>query len=160
VTWDIDPEYISTRAAQLLLQVMFLDALNNPTCIGYCVHEVSPNGIIRYGTFEQHLHPPPIVLKQNHAPNLVIGSFNYSVMQPDQVLENYDFIPNPTPQYRLSSIWEEEEEDGFDIYIDQIKNLPDNVSIVKCVAKVVNNKRKEVYSSQDVWPELDSTYLK
>jgi hypothetical protein len=40
----------------------------------------------------------------------------------------------------LSELWKEEEEDGFDIYIDSINNLPDNVSAVKILVKVVNNK--------------------
>jgi len=40
----------------------------------------------------------------------------------------------------VKEFYKEDEEDGFDIYIDSAIGLPDNVSIVKIIAKVVNNQ--------------------
>jgi hypothetical protein len=54
----------------------------------------------------------------------------------------------------LSELWKEEEEDGFDVYIDSIQNLPDNVSAVKILVKIVNNKGVEQIKQQELWPRL------
>lgn len=43
----------------------------------------------------------------------------------------------------MSNKWKEEEEDGFDVYIDAMHNLPDNCGLVAVRAKVVNNKGVE-----------------
>jgi len=40
----------------------------------------------------------------------------------------------------VRDFWKKDEEDGYDIYIDSAFGLPDNVSIVKVIAKVVNNR--------------------
>jgi len=40
----------------------------------------------------------------------------------------------------VKEFWKEDEEDGFDIYIDSALGLPDNVSIVKIIVKLVNSQ--------------------
>jgi hypothetical protein len=55
-------------------------------------------------------------------------------------------------QYTVKDFWKEDEEDGFDIYIDSLLGLPDNVSAVKVVAKVVNQNRDVLLGPLDLWP--------
>jgi hypothetical protein len=52
----------------------------------------------------------------------------------------------------VRDFWKEDEEDGFDIYIDSATGLPDNVSIVKVIAKVVNNRNKVLLGPTPLWP--------
>ena len=55
-------------------------------------------------------------------------------------------------QYTVKDFWKEDEEDGFDIYIDSLLGLPDNVSAVKVVAKVVIQNRDVLLGPLDLWP--------
>ena len=59
-------------------------------------------------------------------------------MKSDEIYDAGEFIPNNQPQYKINELWKEEEEDGFDVYIDSLLNLPDNVSLCKIKAKIVN----------------------
>jgi hypothetical protein len=111
--------------------------------IGYCVHELVKGGVVQHGTFLKELNNPPIILTQDpDADQYVIGEgqISFSVLKPDQTFDAGEFIPNNRPYYNLAEPWEEDQEDGFDIYIDALHNLPDNASLVKIKAKVVNNK--------------------
>lgn len=71
------------------------------------------------------------------------GKINFSVLKPGENFDAGEFIPNNRPYYDLSNKWKEEEEDGFDVYIDAMHNLPDNCGLVAVRAKVVNNKGVE-----------------
>ena len=62
-------------------------------------------------------------------------------------------------QYTAQSFWKEEEEDGLDIYIDAIRHFPDNVTIVKIIAKVVDADLNELYQSREIYPRhKESTF--
>lgn len=69
-----------------------------------------------------------------------IGSINFSVLRPDDVFDACEFIPSTKPQFTATDFWKEDEEAGFDVYIDSLHNLPDNCSIVKIIAKIVTHK--------------------
>jgi len=83
------------------------------------------------------------------------GQLNFSVLKPNQDFDAGEFIPNNRPYYNLGEPWKEEEEDGFDIYIDALHNLPDNCSLVKIRAKVINNKGVEQCKMQEYFPKMD-----
>ena len=54
----------------------------------------------------------------------------------------------------MTDFWKEDEEDGFVIYIDSATGLPDNVSIVKVIAKLVNNGDKILLGPIALWPQV------
>jgi hypothetical protein len=54
------------------------------------------------------------------------------------------FIPYPNVQYKSDDIYVDEQEDGFDVYIDEVRHLPDNVSHVKIIAKVIADNRDDI----------------
>ena len=55
--------------------------------------------------------------------------------------------------------WDNEEEDGLDIYLDAVKHFPDNSSIVKIVAKVLDHNMKDVEKPITLFPKIEkSTY--
>lgn len=88
------------------------------------------------------LNNPPIILQldSNLKYSKGDGLLNFSVLRPDEFLDAGEFIPSNRPQYSFNEPWKEDEEDGFDIYVDSLHNLPDNCSIVKTVVKIINNK--------------------
>lgn len=98
---------------------------------------------MKYGSETQELLMPPIILSigSDLAKKSPEGSISFSVLHPDEVFSTGDFIPNNAPQYDSSNLWKEHEEDGFDIYVDMLMNLPDNCSIISIKANVVNNKK-------------------
>ena len=49
-------------------------------------------------------------------------------------------MPNNVTGFSPTERWKDSEEDGCDVYIDEIRHLPDNCSLVKIVAKVINEK--------------------
>ncbi len=55
----------------------------------------------------------------------------------------------------MRDFWKEDEEDGFDIYIDSAFGLPDNVSLVKVIAKVVNNRGEVKLGPTPLWPQVE-----
>jgi hypothetical protein len=55
----------------------------------------------------------------------------------------------------LNEPWKEDEEDGFDIYVDSLHNLPDNCSIVKVIVRIINNKGALQIKERELWPRLD-----
>ena len=58
----------------------------------------------------------------------------------------------------MKEVWNDEEEDGCDIYIDELRGLPDNISLVKIVAKVITDQAEDVVSPKTIWPQInDST---
>lgn len=79
----------------------------------------------------------------------------FSFLRPDQYLDEGEFIRNNEAQYSLEETWNEKEEDGFDIYIDAVHNLPDNCAIVKVKAQVVNNRAKPLLREVDFFPKID-----
>ena len=47
----------------------------------------------------------------------------------------------------------------MDIYIDTIRHFPENVTLVKVIAKVIDADQRELLSPRDIWPKLrESTY--
>ena len=59
----------------------------------------------------------------------------------------------------MTDFWKEEEEEGIDIYIDAIRHFPENVTIVKVIAKVVDANQRELLAPRDIWPKIrESTY--
>lgn len=82
-------------------------------------------------------------------------------MAPDEasIQESAQFIPNIEKQFTHTEFWKESEEDGCDIYIDAIRNLPENVSVVKVIARVVDHNQNNLMDPLIFWPTLEaSTY--
>ena len=93
---------------------------------------MAPGGQTQYGSYELDLQKPPILLQLGATePYKGIGTVRFSFLRPDQYLDEGEFIRNDEAQYSLEETWNEKEEDGFDIYIDAVHNLPDNCAIVK-----------------------------
>ena len=110
--------------------------------IGYFVHDLlHEDGKLKFGTYTNALLLPPISFRDldaNPSPRLD-AQVNFSVLDPDQERENTaQFIPNNEKQYTATEFWKEAEEEGVDIYIDAIRHFPENVTIVKVIAKVVD----------------------
>lgn len=141
----------------LLLQVSEQDALGNLRPIGYTVYDVAPNHTVRYGTYESDLQQAPIALRPSPTQGVPkdVGSLRFSVLRPTEFYDEGEFVPNKKPQYLADEEWDEDEEDGFDIYIDQLTNLPDNVSVVKVFARLINNKEKEFVSWRSFYPQAE-----
>jgi hypothetical protein len=58
-------------------------------------------------------------------------------------------------------VWREEEEDGYDVYVDSLHNLPDNCAIVKIKAKIVSTKNVVQLRETELWPKVQvSTFMK
>ena len=69
------------------------------------------------------------------------------------------FIPNPAKQHTVTEFWREHEEDGVDIYIDTVRHFPENVSVVKIIAKVVDKNLNDILKPAELWPKLrESSY--
>lgn len=110
-----------------------------------------------------HLNTPPIILAPDSDKHEASedDSINFSVLRPDETYDAGEFIPSNRPQYDLKEKWKESEEDGFDIYIDALHNLPDNCSVVKILAELVNHKGIKQRKMQELWPKLEiSTFQK
>ena len=61
------------------------------------------------------------------------------MLNPDEDRENTaQFIPNNEKQYTATEFWNEKDEEGVDIYIDAVRHFPENVTVVKIIAKVVD----------------------
>jgi hypothetical protein len=69
-------------------------------------------------------------------------------------LSSAQFIPNPRVQYDLNEPWEVENEDGCDIYIDEVRHLPDTCSIVKVITRVVDEYNQDIVKPQERWARL------
>ena len=129
----------------LLVQCLTKDASTGQLRpIGYFVHDLlHPDGKLNYGTFNNPLLQPPISFRDldtNPSPR-TDAQVNFSVLDPDEDREDTaQFIPNNEKQYTLTDFWKEAEEDGVDIYIDTIRHFPENCTIVKIIAKVVDNR--------------------
>jgi hypothetical protein len=126
----------------ILVQVSTQDELGNPKAIGYAVINALENTKLNLGTFERPLQPPPITLLETPSDvgSRNQGSIFFSLLRPSEIYDSGEFIANNRPQISQNNFWKESEEDGFDIYVDGLHNLPDNVSVVKVLAKVINNK--------------------
>jgi hypothetical protein len=70
---------------------------------------------------------------------------NFSILDPvASVPKGNQFIPNPNANIDyVEDIYIPAEEDGCDIYIDEFRHLPENVSCIKLVAKIVASNGKE-----------------
>jgi len=80
---------------------------------------------------------------------------------PDEasIQESAQFIPNIEKQFTVTEFWKENEEDGCDIYIDAVRNMPENVSIVKIIARICDHHHENLMDPQIHFPEIDgSTY--
>jgi hypothetical protein len=83
---------------------------------------------------------------------------NFSVREPGLKQKNTSqFIPNPKVQYKTDDIYVDDQEDGFDIYIDDLRHLPDNVSSVKIVAKVIADNREDLIPPQNMWSKISES---
>ena len=80
---------------------------------------------------------------------------NFSILKPEDYFDEGSFIPNNKLQYFPDEAWNNDEEFGFDIYIDALQNLPDNTSLVKVLARVINHREKEIISWKEFWPQID-----
>jgi hypothetical protein len=76
-------------------------------------------------------------------------------LDPDQDRENTaQFIPNNEKQFSENEFWNEAEEEGVDIYIDAIRHFPENVTIVKVIAKVVDYRLFDLLKPRAIFPKL------
>jgi len=48
-------------------------------------------------------------------------------------------------------------EDGVDVYIDELRHLPDNVSLVKIVVKILDEDAHNIIPEQTHWAEIDKS---
>ena len=131
--------------------------------IGYTSYVIYADDRNQYGTFLNHLNTPPIVLDPSSELHRPTDNdwVNFSVLRPDETYDAGEFIPSNKPQYDLKEPWKEEEEGGFDVYIDAIHNLPDNSSVVKILAEIVNNRGVKQIKTKELWPKLEvSTFQK
>ena len=82
----------------------------------------------------------------------------FSIMNPDQSrAATAQFIPHPQQQFSMTEQWKEEEEDGCDIYVYCLRHLPDNVSLVRCTTKVINDLGQDVYDPQKMMPRVEES---
>lgn len=131
------------------------------TVLGYTVRSLCDNeGKLIHGQFEDTLKQKPIQLavgELNSSQIFKNSSVQYEVQSPEyqQPVSEKVFIPNQNKQYSATDFWKEEEEDGFDIYIDSAINLPDNVSVLKVIATVVSSSGKPLLVPQTFWPKLE-----
>ena len=105
---------------------------------------------------------PPISFRDLDAnPSPRLDAFiNFSILDPRQDRENTaQFIPNNEKQYTATEFWKDSEEEGVDIYIDAVRHFPENVTMVKVIAKVVDDNLQDILRPQEIWPKLrESTY--
>ena len=89
-----------------------------------------------------------------------MAQVNFSVLEPETDREyTAQFIPNNEKQYTVTDFWKESDEEGVDIYIDAIRHFPENVTIVKVIAKIVDADMQELLKPRDIWPKLrESSY--
>lgn len=77
------------------------------------------------------------------------------MLDPDEDRESTaQFIPNNEKQYAETEFWNEAEEEGVDIYIDGIRHFPENVTIVKVIAKVVDSRLTDLLKPTNLFPKL------
>ena len=104
--------------------------------------DLVPKVSARWGTYEYDLQALPISLTPTEEVSGFndIGKVKFSVLRPQDYFDSGQFIENRAPQYLLDEDWIEDDENGFDIYIDSLHNLPDNCTCVKVLARLVNDK--------------------
>ena len=76
----------------------------------------------------------------------------YDPSKMDVDIANDPFIVNNKKQWKdmvFEKGW------GVDFYLDQCRFLPDNVSITKCVVKVVNNRYKDIFKMKGCLPKFN-----
>ena len=80
-------------------------------------------------------------------------------MEPDMKRDVFtaEFIPNNEKQYTTQEWWEDSEEDGVDIYIDSIRHFPESVTLVKIIAKVVDQNLKDLMKPCVLFPQLNTS---
>ena len=143
----------------LLLQVLTRDRKTGKlTSTGYAVHDlVHPDGKLRFGTFEAGLLLPPISFRHvDENPSArSAAALNFSVLAPEAERENTaQFVPNTEKQYTATEYWKDEEEDGVDLYLDSIRHFPENVTIVKVIAKVVDAELNDLLKPHVIFPKI------
>jgi hypothetical protein len=128
------------------------------------VHDlVDIQGKMKFGTYTLDLMVPPISFRDldENPSERTANKINFTIMDPDEYrADTAQFIPNNVKHYTAQSFWKEDSEDGLDVYIDMIRHFPDNVTIVKLIAKVVDDKNTELYKPREIYPRLkDSTFM-
>ena len=86
---------------------------------------------------------------------------NFSEMGPESDTlfseESADFYSNRGNQYTLYEWWDDACEDGFDIYLDSIRQFPDSVTLVKIIAKVVDQNFNDLIKPCNLLPYIDES---
>jgi hypothetical protein len=83
------------------------------------------------------------------------AALNFSVLAPEAERENTaQFVPNTEKQYTATEYWKDEEEDGVDLYLDSIRHFPENVTIVKVIAKVVDAELNDLLKPHVIFPKI------
>ena len=76
-------------------------------------------------------------------------------MEPEvERINTAQFIPNTAMQYSKSDFYKDVEEEGVDVYIDSIRHLPDNVSLIKIVLQIIDENGKNLIPTQTIWSRL------
>ena len=140
----------------LLLQILTKDHAGKLVQTGYAVKELTQeDGKLIFGTFELGLIRPPISLRpsEDNPSAHTDAKINFSILEPDGKREfTAEFIPNNEKQYTVQEFWNDEEEDGVDVYIDSIRHFPESVTLVKIIAKVVDQNKKDLMKPCILYP--------
>jgi hypothetical protein len=124
------------------MQVLTRNANEQLVVLGYTMHDLQDEeGKLKFGTWERPMNDAPITFRDHDYGSSNGSSVCFSVMATDEetLQRSAAFIPNLKKQFTHTEFWKENEEDGCDIYIDAVRNMPDNVSIVKLLARVVDH---------------------
>lgn len=86
----------------ILVQAMTRDAMDQLTCLGYCVHELQDeDGKLVFGSWEKPLIDPPITFRDHDYAMNNGNTISFSVMAPEEVsmAQSAAFIPNTKKQF-------------------------------------------------------------
>lgn len=120
---------------------------------------LNEEGKLQFGQFECQLLYPPVnlaLIDDKQSSRLQRSTICFSLMLPDDASlgPSAQFIPNVEKQFAIEEEWKDDNTEGCDIYIDALKNLPENVSLVKIVARVVDHQLQNLIDPQILWPDV------
>lgn len=151
------------------------------TLLAYAVSDIVDRqfGKLITGFYESQIYAPPVTLQPIAQKAAVGQSVAFTVhdpddqpivetqprarstrssQRPDTGAQSTQFIANFDKQLTLADGWLES--DALDIYIDGARHLPDNATVVKCTARVVDSDINELGPAQVIIAKIEESTLR